>query len=155
MKVQTAQSKDVDAWLGLAAEVEDLFGPMVNEPSFMSALTRNVERGSAFCIRESDGPAGAPLLAGILFSAKPPAYKIGWMSVARSHLRRGLGRALLDHVMRLVDGPGEIVVTTFGPDVVGGEAAREFYIEAGFLPAEMTDDGPEGGSRQVFRKAMN
>jgi len=43
MKVQVAQLEDIDSWLSLAAEVEDLFGPMVNEPGFMKALMRNIE----------------------------------------------------------------------------------------------------------------
>jgi len=154
MRVQVAQPEDVSSWLGLAAQVEHLFGPMVNDPRFMSALMRNIERGSAFCIRESDGPAGAPLLAGVLFSARPPVFKIGWMAVSQSHRRHGLGTALLAHVTRLVETPAELSVTTFGPDVTGGEPAREFYLGAGFVPAEVTDNGPEGRSRQIFRKTM-
>lgn len=154
MTVQKAQREDVNAWLGLAAEVEHLFGPMVNEPGFMAALKRNIDRGSAFCIRESDGPAGTRLLAGLLFSAKPPVYKIEWMSVARDHRRRGLGSALLKRITAIAEPPSEIVVTTFGSDVAGGEVARAFYSDAGFVPAEMTKDGPEGKSRQVLRKKI-
>lgn len=154
MKVQVAQTEDVESWLSLAAEVEHLFGPMVDEPGFMSALMRNIERGSAFCIRESDGLAGAPLLAGVLFSANPPVYKIGWMSVSQNHRRRGLGTALLAQVASLIETPAELSVTTFGPGVAGGEAARAFYLRAGFVPAEMTDERSEGGARQVFRKTM-
>ena len=56
MRVQVAQPENAQSWLVLAAEVEHLFGPMVSEPSFASALTRNTDRGSAFCVRESDGP---------------------------------------------------------------------------------------------------
>ena len=155
MRVQVAQPEDVEPWLRLAAQVEHLFGPMVNEPGFQSALTRNVERGSAFCVRESDGPAGVALCAGVLFSARPPVYRIGWMAVSQACRRRGLGTALLTHVTNLVETPAEITVTTFGPDVAGGNAARAFYLAAGFAPAEMTDSGPEGGSRQVFRKKAN
>ena len=156
MQVQVAQLEDVGAWLGLAAEGEHLFGSMVDEPSFMRALTRNIERCSAFCIRECDGPAGTPLQAGVLFSANSSVYKIGWMSVSRDHRRRGLGlgTALLAYVTSIVEVPGEITVTTFGPDIAGGEAARAFYSGHGFVPSEMTDDGPEGGSTQVFRKTM-
>jgi len=155
MRVQVAQPEDTESWLRLAAEVEDLFGPMVDEPSFMGALRRNIERGSAFCIRESDGPAGAPLLAGVLFSPKPPSYRIGWISVAQTHRRQGLGTALMAHVVKLVQAPAELSVTTFGPDVPAGEPARAFYLAAGFAPAEMVDDGPEGGARQVFRKPID
>ena len=155
MKVQVAQPEDIDSWLRLAAGVEHLFGPMVNDPSFMDALKRNIERGSAFCIRESDGPSGAPLQAGMLFSAKPPVYRIGWLSVSEEQRRCGLGTALLDHVSRMVRVPAKIIVTTFVPVVAGGEAARAFYLDAGFRPAETVENDPEGGSRQVFRKTMN
>jgi GNAT superfamily N-acetyltransferase len=149
-----AQSEDVDSWLSLAAEVENLFGAMVGEPCFVDALNRNIGRGSAFCIRECDGPPGTPLLAGILFSAKPPSYRIGWLAVAERSRRQGLGTAMLTHVMGLVEHPAEVAVTTFGPDVRDGEAARQFYLSAGFEPAEMTCEDPGGGSRQVFRKRV-
>ena len=152
MKVQIAQTGDVNSWLTLAAEVENLFGPMINEPRFMGALERNIERGSAFCIREGNGPPGAPLLAGILFSAKPPAYKVAWLAVAERRRRHGLGSALLAHVMEMVRRPAEVTVTTFSAEVEGGAAARQFYLAAGFEPAEMTLEGPEGGLRQIFRK---
>ena len=56
MRVQIAQKEDVNSWLDLAGEVEGLFGPMVQEPSFLSALDRSIERRSAYCIREDDGP---------------------------------------------------------------------------------------------------
>ena len=55
----------------------------------------------------------------------------------------------------MVKPPGEISVITFGEGVAGGEAARAFYLQAGFAPAEMADDGPEGKPRQVFRKRVN
>lgn len=73
MKVHVAQLEDISSWLDLAAEVEHLFGPMVNEPTFTDILLRNIKRGSAFCIREHDGPPGVPLLAAILFSGKAPS----------------------------------------------------------------------------------
>ena len=155
MRAQVAQPEDVESWLDLAAEVEHLFGPMVNEPSFMRSLMRNIERGSAFCIREADGPAGTPLQAGMLFSIRSPRYEIGWTAVCRACRQRGLGMVLLKQALSPVPAPADIIVTTFGPNVAGGEAARAFYAKAGFVPAEMTGNGPEGESRQVFRKTIN
>ncbi len=155
MKVQVAQKEDLESWLGLAAEVEHLFGPMVEESKFQRALARNIERGSAYCIREADGGPGSPLLAGLLLSAKPPVYKIAWMAVAERSRRRGLGTALVNHIISLIEPPAEVMVVTFGGDVKGGESARKFYASAGFIPAEMTEPGPEGGSRQVFRKTLS
>ncbi len=58
MKVFVAQNGDFSAWLSLAAEVEFLFGPMVEEPGFHRALRKNIARGSAYCLRKGDGPVG-------------------------------------------------------------------------------------------------
>lgn len=149
--VVRAQPEDVPGWLVLAAEVEPLFGPMVNEPGFLRALRRNVDRGTAFCVREMDGPPGAPLLGGLLLSPKPPVYTIGWLAVTQPHRRRGIGRKLIEHVFDLVVPPAEFSVTTFGADNLEGQPARRFYERMGFHPAELAPDGPEGGSRQVYR----
>ena len=141
--VVCAELQDIPAWLLLAAEVEPLFGPLVEEPSFLRALRRNIARRTAFCVRVADGPPGSPLLGGLLYSPKPPICTIGWLAVTRSYRRCGIGRALL-----------EFVVTTFGSDCVEGLPARQFYARLGFEPAESAPDGPEGGSRQIFRRRM-
>ncbi|MBN1137328.1 MAG: GNAT family N-acetyltransferase [Anaerolineae bacterium] len=153
-RVVTAQTEDIPAWLELAAEVEPLFGPMVDDPGFLQALIKNVERGTALCVREADGPPGAPLLGGLLFSPKPPVYTIGWLAVEQAHRRRQIGQRLVEHVFDLAARPAEFVVTTFGPDNRAGEPARRFYERMGFHPAERAADGPEGGSRQVFRRLI-
>lgn len=150
--VVTAVPDDEPAWLALAAEAEPLFGSLVNEPTFRRALQRNIGRGSAFCVRAGDGAPGAALCGGILFSAHPPQYTIGWLVVARLWQRRGVGRALVEHVLRLAQPLAEVSVVTFGPDQPDGAPARRFYERLGFVPAEMTLSGPDGQPRQVFRQ---
>jgi GNAT superfamily N-acetyltransferase len=78
-------------------------------------------------------------------------YRIGWLAVAAAHRRQGVGHALMAHVLGRVEPPAEVVVTTFGPDVEGGRAARVFYGRLGFCPAEPDAPGPDGQSRQIFR----
>jgi GNAT superfamily N-acetyltransferase len=151
MKVFTATPEDVPAWLCLAAEVEPMFGPLVGDPSFMRALDRNVARGSAFCVREGDGPPGAPLLGGLLFSAHPPEYRLGWFAVAARARRKGVGRCLVGHVLGLAARPAHVSVVTWGEDVAWAEPARRFYESLGFRPAEMTDPAADGTARQVYR----
>jgi ribosomal protein S18 acetylase RimI-like enzyme len=153
--VVVAQIEDIPAWLNLAGEVEALFGPMVGEPGFQRALQKNIERGTALCIRETDGPPGAALLGGLLFSPKPPRYTIGWLAVAQAYRRRGIGQRLVRHVLDLAETPAEFVVTTFGADNPDGEPARRFYEQLGFHPAEPAAPGPEGGSRQTFRLILD
>ena len=57
---------------------------------------------------------------------------------------------------RFVSGPGTVEVVTFGGGHPGAAAsgARVFYERLGFTPAEAVAPGPEGGSRQVYRKIV-
>jgi GNAT superfamily N-acetyltransferase len=152
MRVRIAENEDYRPWLCLAAEVEPLFGPMVREPRFQQALRRNIGRRTAFCVREDDDAPGASLLGGLLFSPTPPLYTIGWLAVAEAYRRQGIGRLLVEYVVRQVRPPAEMVVTTFGRDLAGGYAARQFYERMGFKPAEMVACAPDGSARQIYRR---
>ena len=160
MRVTVANEEDVAAWLDLAAEVEPLFGPMVSDPLFHQALHRNIERGSAFCVRSSacscarEGLSGMPLLGGLLFSSHPPRYRIGWLAVRQDSRRHGIGRRLVEHTLGLVQPPAEVSVVTFVAEEPEGMAARLFYEHLGFSPAELVSSGPDGQPRQVFRLSI-
>ena len=154
MKVQIATRIDIPSWLELASEVEFLFGPMVDQPDFQSALRKNIDRGSAYCVREQDRSAGAPLMGGLFLSCRPSEYDIRWLSVAEQWRRRGIGTVLLEHVFGLINSPAELLVTTFGDDNLEGQPARQFYKKMGFEPFAEAPPGPEGGSREVFRKSF-
>ncbi len=153
--IQLARPADIPAWLVLAAEFEPLFGPMVHEPSFHRALDKNIARGTAFCVRQADGPPGVPLLGGLLFSSHPPVYTIGWLAVAQQYRRQGIGQDLVEHALSLVQTPAEVMVTTFGADNPTGIPARRFYERLGFCAAEPAPSGPDGSARQMFRRIMN
>src|SRR4051794_9343674 len=119
MEIVRAGYRDVRSWLDLAAEVEPLFGPMLDDPGFYQALLRNIERGTAFCVREGGGPPGTPLLGAMLFSlARPerPEDRIVWLAVAERGRRRGIGTLLGEHACGLVASPGVLSVVTFGED---------------------------------------
>ncbi|HYF62464.1 MAG TPA: GNAT family N-acetyltransferase [Herpetosiphonaceae bacterium] len=152
IQITIAQPEDCAAWLELAREVEPLFGPMVSDPGFHRALNNAIERGTAYCVRAENGEPGSPIIGGMLFSAKPPIYKIGWLAITSTQRGRGIGKALVAHAIRQVQPPAELRVTTFGPDITEGQAARSLYMRLGFTPAEQAPAGPEGGSRQVFRR---
>lgn len=153
MKVQIAEQDDIKGWLDLASEVEHLFGPMVSDPNFIRALQNNINRQSAFCIRENDGTSGSRLLGGILFSSSnAPSYKIGWLSVSSDARNKGIASALLQHVLALIDIPAEISVITFGDDITDDLPARMLYKKFGFVPQnEPIPEGIKGGSRQKFK----
>lgn len=157
MRVDVAQEQDYDPWLDLAAEVEPLFGPLRDDATFHRALRNNIARGTAFCVREDDGPPGAPLLGGLLFSpARPdrPESRIGWLAIRAAWRRRGLGRLLVDHALGLVETPGPVTVVTFGDDGEAGRAAARFYERLGFRFVGAAAPGPEGGTRRTFRRDL-
>ncbi|MFJ9850047.1 GNAT family N-acetyltransferase [Streptomyces sp. NPDC101150] len=155
MIVRPAREADVPGILALAAQVEHRFGPLTEDPGFRAAIDRHLCRSTALL---ATAPGRPHPLGGLLFSAKEDAtYHVRWLVVAEDARGRGVGRALMtDAVRRFVRGPGTIEAVTFGADhpgaVVGG--ARAFYERLGFTPAEPADPGPEGGSRQVFRRAV-
>jgi ribosomal protein S18 acetylase RimI-like enzyme len=134
---------DVASWLEIAREVEPLFGPM---PDFESTLRRNICRGTALCVRDPSGQ----VLGGMLLRAAPHT-QISWLAVRSSARRRGVGHALVAEALRRYPPPCEVLVETFGEDVIEGLPARRLYESFGFLPGEDLPDGAEGGSRQRFR----
>lgn len=153
MIVRAARTEDVPGFLGLAAEVEHWFGPMVGDPGFHGVLDKQVRRATALV-----AVAAEPvLLGGLMFSPKEHVHHIRWLVVAEQARGKGVGRALVAEALRrFVPGPGTVEVVTFGPDHPGAEAsgARAFYERLGFVPGEAVEPGPEGGSRQVYRLAV-
>ncbi|MFI9257042.1 GNAT family N-acetyltransferase [Streptomyces sioyaensis] len=153
MIVRLAREQDFAGLLGLAAEVEHWFGPMVGDPGFRGAVGKHIGRSTALVAVSS----GSDVLGGLLFGAKAPTYHVHWLVVSEKERGKGVGRALMaDATRRFVRGPGHIEVVTFGADHPGAvvSGARVFYEGLGFAPAEAADPGPEGGSRQVYRRAV-
>jgi GNAT superfamily N-acetyltransferase len=154
MIVRVAREEDTPGFIALAAQVEHWFGPMADEPGFRSVLARKIRQGTALAAASGDGTG---LLGGLLFTAKPPAYHVRWLVVSEQARGKGAGRALMaDAMRRFVTGPGTVEVVTFGADHPAATAsgARIFYERIGFVPAEAAAPGPEGGSRQVYRKTI-
>lgn len=153
MIVRLAREDDLAGFLELAGQVEHWFGASAEDAEFRAAVLRHIGRGTALVARS----AGAEVLGGILFGSNPPVYRVRWLVVAEQARGHGIGRALIaDAVRRYVPAPGTLEVVTFGPDhpggVVGG--ARAFYEKLGFHPEEEAAPGPEGGSRQVYRRRV-
>ncbi len=154
MRVVKAHPDDIPAWLALAAEVEPHFGPMVSDPGYRNALQKNIERGTAFCIREQNGPPKTPLMGGLLLSPRPPKVEIAWLAVAARWRRRGVGRALVAHALDGIAPPAEVVLITFASHEAAAAPARGFYESFGFVPAEPGPVNPGGIATQVYRRVL-
>ena len=119
MTIVLATDDDFGAFIELAGEVEDLFGPMVDEPAFHDAVRRNISRRSALLARDSLGTPGG----GLLFSPHHhPTYAVRWFVVAKRYRSKGLGEALLAEAFcKWVKPPCTVEMVSFGPDHPGAE----------------------------------
>ncbi|MBU7598735.1 GNAT family N-acetyltransferase [Streptomyces sp. P38-E01] len=162
MIVRTAREQAFPGFLDLAAEVEQWFGPMVGEPGFHQAVRAHVELGTAL-VAVAGHSSSSPLLGGLLFGVESPTLRLHWLVVSEAARGRGVGRALVDGATNRLDpaiagaASAVVEVVTFGVDHPGAadSGARVFYERLGFLPAEAAEPGPEGGSRQVYRRGLN
>ncbi|NEY36062.1 GNAT family N-acetyltransferase [Streptomyces sp. PRKS01-65] len=153
MMIRLATERDLDGFLGLAAQVEHWFGPMVDDPGFHRAVREHIDRSAALLAVAPD----ADVLGGLLFGTEGDTHHVHWLVVAGRARGQGVGRALMAEAMdRFPAGPGTVEVITFGADHPGAvtSGARVFYERLGFVPAEAAEPGPEGGSRQVFRLVL-
>ena len=126
---------------------------MVEDPGFRAAVDKHIGRSTALVAVASE----PVLLGGLLFGAKNPTYRLHWLVVSERARGKGIGRALVaEATRRFVRAPGSIEVVTFGVDHPGAvvSGARAFYESLGFAPAEAAAPGPEGGSRQVYRRIV-
>ncbi|MFC8081864.1 GNAT family N-acetyltransferase [Streptomyces sp. NPDC057340] len=168
MMVRLAEERDFPGFLGLAAQVEHWFGPMVEDAGFHEAVREHIRRNEALVAVPSDPGTGTKpgtpgtgtdLLGGLLFGAgaDAPVHHVHWLVVSQRARAGGVGRELMrDALRRWVRGPADVEVVTFGADHPGAAAsgARAFYERLGFTPAETVAPGPEGGSRQLFRRTV-
>lgn len=149
MEVAAAEPDDFDGFLALAGEVENWFGPMVDDPDFHALLRRKIAGSSALVVRD---PAGAGLLGGLLVGGHAPVYRLNWLVVATVARGRGTGSALVDAAIDRCTRPCRVDVITFGAShpAAAGSGARAFYERLGFTAGDSAPDGPEGGTRQWY-----
>jgi hypothetical protein len=96
--VRLAGEQDGPGFLDLAGQVEQWFGPMVDDPGFRAALDRHIRRATALVAIAADE---AGLLGGLLFGVRPrlitcagwwfPSEYAGRASAAPSWPRRCAG----------------------------------------------------------------
>ena len=142
MQVIQAQPGDVEPLRALAREVEPLFGPMADEPTFIEGLLRAINEGRTFCVRALDAGARSRLLGGIIVSTAINA--VAWLAVASSARRNGAGSALLRLGLERLDMRKPIEVITFAESVAEGTAARRLYAKFGFVEAGQRGANPAG-----------
>lgn len=131
MNVVVSGAEDFSGWLELAAEVEHLFGPMVEESDFHRGLRAAIDEGRAFCIRDASKTHEARLCGGIVIL--PWAHEIAWFAVRRDCRGNGHGKALLAHALSRFEPEADICVQTFDATIDQGRPARSLYRRFGFV----------------------
>jgi len=114
---------------------------MSTDPLFAALVLKNIRRGTALIVRQSDVGAAA-LVGAALWS--PASRQIGWLVVAEAWRSRGIGTMLVDSIVAAA-GAGPLRVVTFSPESAEKERARRFYANLGFkgmvLPTSLANAG--------------
>lgn len=146
MKIDIVGKRDIVTWLDLAKEVEPIFGPMIGQDDFHTALKTIISSQDAYCARDESGrPLG-------LVAISPAKNQILWLAVFTSSKKQGIGKKLLDYAMNQLNERAPIRVQTFADSVPAGAPARKLYLAAGFL--DVADGGlnPAGLSTVFMEK---
>ena len=151
MNPQTASQDDFKAWIDLAREVEHLFGPMTDEPSFRDALFHAIERKNAFCIRIEQAGTSQALVGGIVISKE--TNEIVWFVVSEKSRRKGYGRALLEFALTQLNTREHVLVQTFDETVPAGQPARRLYQRLGFEDYRGMGVNPAGIPTVMMRRS--
>jgi GNAT superfamily N-acetyltransferase len=142
MKPQRSTPTDLPEWIRLAGEVEPLFGPMVQDPTFREGLKQAISGGKALCVRKADAAETPALLGGIIIS--PEENEILWFAVSQGSHGRGTGKALLAEAVSLLDQGRPMRVTTFDRSAREGLPARTLFQAFGFEDSHPCGRNPAG-----------
>ena len=140
--VRLAVLQDVEGWLALAKEVEDLFGPMSDVPEFREALAAAIEGGHAFTALRPSEKCLNSVTGGIVVSQE--MNSIEWFVVSGAARGLGIGRQLLTAALAHLDSAKSVSVQTFAPSCSEGLAARQLYMKFGFEDREPMGPNPAG-----------
>ena len=133
MNVTKGTPADIDSWMALVEEIRsDL--PGLETQELMSAhratVLRFMDEGRALCVK-ADGRIAGVLLLSVRRSM------ICCLAVAPEYRRRGIGAALVEKALALLDCSRTITVTTFREDDPKGAAPRALYRRFGFEPVDL------------------
>jgi len=147
VNVTKGQPADVAAWMSLVARIRENF-PGLETQELMEAhrltVLRFMSEGRALCAKEEEEIIGV-----LLLSVK--YNMICCMAVVPEHRRRGIGSALLQDALALLDKSRDITVNTFREEDEKGTAPRALYMKYGFEPCELLMDNGYPEQRFVLR----
>ncbi|MDD3516412.1 MAG: GNAT family N-acetyltransferase [Synergistaceae bacterium] len=129
--------EDMQAVLGLASQVESLFGPMVGVADFEKGLEDCLKTGRVLGCKVQNDVCGAAIV-------DRDGNELCWFVVDSGKRGLGIGARMLEKVIVELDPGREMTVQTFAPGVPEGEAARRLYMKYGFADREDGGLNPAG-----------
>jgi len=125
--IRLLNPQDFDAWIGLAEEVEPLFGPMINSEEFQTGIKNCIENNNAFGIENENGA-----LTGII-ALDRENNEILWLAVGKKYRGNSYGEKLVKKAIDELESNGDIYVQTFSGKANEGKNARNIYERNGFI----------------------
>lgn len=128
-EVSRARPADLPGWMDFLPHVVGGF-PCLNEAAHAEQVRRHIRGGQALVARDGDRVVGAAAFS------RDDGH-IGFLAVHPQYRGSGVGRALLDAVLREGLGGREISITTFRRGDRADPGQREAYRRLGFTGAEL------------------
>lgn len=136
--IRLLKESDYVVWLEIAAEVESLFGPMVQNQGFQDGIKICIQKGDAYCKMNRDGT-----VAGII-AIDRTQNEISWLAVRKQYRGNHFGDELLKKAISELLENGDIYVQTFSDDHEMGKHARNIYLNNGFIDFKTAGKNPAG-----------
>ena len=135
--IKLALVNDLERWMAFVKTVQNEFHgiDLINDKKFISHIIKNIKRSTAVY---TEKPGSAEIIGAMTYS--PNSLHIGWLAVGQAYRHRGIGTALVRHM--LVKFPDDTVfqVKTFLESDIPGKTAHGFYQSLGFKPEEIVED---------------
>ena len=149
MDVVCSKITDFDAWIQLAREVEQLFGPMADEIDFQEALRQALSLKTAFCIYSETNGIENKLIGGTVISKE--TNEIAWLAVSKQFRGKGYGRKLIEFAIKQLNKHENMFVQTFDVSVPEGKSARHLYLSFGFIDLKNGGLNPAGAPTVIMQ----
>jgi len=147
--VRIATESDLEQFLGLAREVEPLFGPMVGNPDFVEGVKGFIKEGLMVCAVDET----CSRLIGAC-AIDPASSEILWLAVTEGSRSKGVGRMLVAAALEELGEGHPVRVTTFGEDMVESVSARKLYDGFGFREIKAGPPNPAGYATVVMERKV-
>ncbi|SOB58307.1 GCN5-related N-acetyltransferase [Pseudodesulfovibrio profundus] len=147
VSVRLAVESDLEPFLGLAREVEPLFGPMVDNPDFVEGVKGAIKNGQVICV--VDKPYSQVIGACVIDSE---SRTILWLAVTEKSRGNGAGAMLVAAALERLGEGDPVQVTTFSEDMAESISARKLYDSFGFKEVKAGEVNPAGYATVVMER---